>query len=1062
MAAFFQWPGLRAARLHDKAVYCEHAPADEDVLYSGSEDDHYDSPSQRRLRYEEAAQIFLTGRLPVLLSTRRGPFTKASGWQNPWAGHRKTRPAPELPVATVQTAPPTKKPSYPCPQPELGNGISKGVSPTTRASTADSNITTGELTAIESDPDDRNLERVESWRQEVSRQLAPKEKFWVPANNLDPSPPNRKRKDGSEWLRREAVNKRLKLTGAASSMLISPTKAKPMDHVNFMLSKRSECHSAQGPEPKQTDQLNDQPEATPSSPSGRAIESEDQKGPQVASRRPNAIDATRMMHGLSSKPRMSSLTAVLHKRTLPDDERRSWIRAFSLVPGGLRKIGPLARPKSPAVNKHVKTAQNATKGQQSSEQEQIPAEEPFRPHFESKTEVQCDSRSQDLFESRQDASFLFRAKKQSPNHDQGVLELDALKADMDQPSYQEPHGVSANTSSANRLHAQAQRIPDIHAADNLEDDSGIIDEYEDTTIVAVDGDAPKQYSEVKQILVDEGIAGLRTESAGSNDILVCEKGLANAIKPPQVVVETHARVLRSRTVEIVCPPSSRTPEQREQPFQIGETTLVESQQSTQQKPGIGSSFAQSQSQCNAATSYNELHSFVPRYQSSPLPQPSPKQSGLTTEGPKTPLGSHCSGGEASATGNLETSSPPRLGTQEQSPWMKLGTPIGEAEPPQSQGKLTLSSSRQLPTPTVGTKSVWDIPSSPMQQPSSQDSRRTSRNKTLVRQSPWGAEGVTVWPHTAMHLPQTPEALRSSPSLPGQAFTSDIGAPGIGNGVSSSAARPSTPETKQLSLPTPDITLSIKPFRRFVSESPERPRRAVPSALRSSLCNPWAHESAKSSKAGRRVRFHLDDKDQPGKSEGRKDDIMQIDIGKDSSVRSEEPDNSADECYIEAGLPKSKDKSTTSPAVLELLRPCSPPPAVSLSTLPKEVEKFQHHFQVVAGRRDLMTPKPVRPLLPASQQAPSSPPTGAMAERFIETDEATKLTVSEGLPMSQPSNSSNQPPQMYSERQKNFGLSFAFDATDDSQVDDVTDVLMNLDSFVGGWDVDAEVARAGKA
>ncbi|KAK0612833.1 hypothetical protein B0T17DRAFT_541879 [Bombardia bombarda] len=79
----------------DEPVYCE-APIDDldDVLYSGSDDEHYADPEERRLRYETQAQRFLQGQPTFLLSASlRGPFEKEHGWTNPWRSKTQERRA---------------------------------------------------------------------------------------------------------------------------------------------------------------------------------------------------------------------------------------------------------------------------------------------------------------------------------------------------------------------------------------------------------------------------------------------------------------------------------------------------------------------------------------------------------------------------------------------------------------------------------------------------------------------------------------------------------------------------------------------------------------------------------------------------------------------------------------------------------------------------------------------------------------------------------------------------------------------------------------------------------
>ncbi|KAK4226480.1 hypothetical protein QBC38DRAFT_480500 [Podospora fimiseda] len=76
---------LQPERFNDEPIYCEAPHSDDDVIYSGSEDEAYDSPTDRRNRYEEQAQRFADGKPLFLLSASlRGPFDRKLGWVNPW------------------------------------------------------------------------------------------------------------------------------------------------------------------------------------------------------------------------------------------------------------------------------------------------------------------------------------------------------------------------------------------------------------------------------------------------------------------------------------------------------------------------------------------------------------------------------------------------------------------------------------------------------------------------------------------------------------------------------------------------------------------------------------------------------------------------------------------------------------------------------------------------------------------------------------------------------------------------------------------------------------------
>ncbi|KAK4460289.1 hypothetical protein QBC42DRAFT_181306 [Cladorrhinum samala] len=84
---------LQTDRFLDEPVYCEATPqSSDDILYIGSDDDAYDSPSERRNRYEEQAQRYLAGKPVTLLSASlRGPFDRKSGWVNPWRSQSRAK-----------------------------------------------------------------------------------------------------------------------------------------------------------------------------------------------------------------------------------------------------------------------------------------------------------------------------------------------------------------------------------------------------------------------------------------------------------------------------------------------------------------------------------------------------------------------------------------------------------------------------------------------------------------------------------------------------------------------------------------------------------------------------------------------------------------------------------------------------------------------------------------------------------------------------------------------------------------------------------------------------------
>ncbi|KAJ6783705.1 hypothetical protein PWT90_08525 [Aphanocladium album] len=101
-------PASRANGLLVDTIYCEAKCSDEDVYYFGSDDDQYESPGQRKRRYERAGQRFLEGSAPRLFSASlRGPFESSDGWKNPWASRTSrthaNRTAQRLPPKLSQS-----------------------------------------------------------------------------------------------------------------------------------------------------------------------------------------------------------------------------------------------------------------------------------------------------------------------------------------------------------------------------------------------------------------------------------------------------------------------------------------------------------------------------------------------------------------------------------------------------------------------------------------------------------------------------------------------------------------------------------------------------------------------------------------------------------------------------------------------------------------------------------------------------------------------------------------------------------------------------------------------
>ncbi|KLU81706.1 hypothetical protein MAPG_00790 [Magnaporthiopsis poae ATCC 64411] len=292
-------------------------------------------------------------------------------------------------------------------------------------------------------------------------------------------------------------------------------------------------------------------------------------------------------------------------------------------------------------------------------------------------------------------------------------------------------------------------------------------------------------------------------------------------------------------------------------------------------------------------------------------------------------------------------------------------------------------------------------------------------------------------------------------------------------------RPSTPEDKLSSLPTPDLSVSNKPFRRFLSPSPRSKRRygdfgnaeiitvdGLPRetpVIGDMIPNPWLQHQ----RPAKRVRFA------PLPGEKVEDQQDSTTTGSPSCSAPSDPPSSSgaegdgDEDYIEAGLPKQKSQSVarakkvaalatagSAPSQPAPARPCSPPPPsrTSAEDLPSEVTLFRKHFAKMQGKQLCLTPRPTftRLFTDKGHASPSSQAADAAAERFIDADRRRDdisnavlgggSGVSGGILKLQSALKTSAVPH-------------------DDGIDDVSAVINNLGDFLGSWDLDSELAKA---
>ncbi|KAJ4317853.1 hypothetical protein N0V84_007128 [Fusarium piperis] len=191
----------------EDTIYCEATCVPEDVLYEGSDDEDYDNPISRKLRYEEAGQRYLDGKTPFLITASlKGPFdTKSGRWVNPWRSkHRtagtfqgvRTSPGKLLRSAQVKRNKSIPETVLTAPNDSLECHLPSPES-LKQASVAEGHA------YLEED----ELAKVQEWRKTIEPGDAARDRFWTSTPQSSLSARKRKAK-GSSWLKHLATKRR--------------------------------------------------------------------------------------------------------------------------------------------------------------------------------------------------------------------------------------------------------------------------------------------------------------------------------------------------------------------------------------------------------------------------------------------------------------------------------------------------------------------------------------------------------------------------------------------------------------------------------------------------------------------------------------------------------------------------------------------------------------------------------------------------------------------------------------------------------------------------------------
>ncbi|KAK1965827.1 protamine P1 [Colletotrichum sublineola] len=955
--------GWRVRCLDDEPIYCE-APHDEaEVLYAGSDDEYYDNPDERKSRYEEAAIRFLQGHTPALLTTvLRGPFEgpDAKGWVNPWQSRRKTAPV----VSAKNSAPDHMLEITSDPEPEIIE-TQNGGSPTSCHLPSPRSLDQVDITPhpfLEED----DLKRVESWRSTAESATRIEETAWSFDASLSQSqrPSQRKRRPvGSEWLKRDD-SKRRKASDKVHDL------ERP-----FVTSQRNTTSLHRELSDPRTPSQQKQQDSIADAEAGRkSLES-----PEASSSSP-----FKASHAVTTRSSQQLLSQVYDKRD-SSPEMPAPLSTPIQTPQSSRKSGMTPRKA---------TVESGPRNSGAAMTEQI-------------------SRGRDEFETQQDESFLFRARPRE--RARGIMPLNPIPG----MSFGRASSLASTASSETDSHAELL---------DLDGDTCMADETKATSPESsVEG---KEHHRESLKKITGMVVEQMTETEAENNGLQPEHSsgkLATSHTEDTLVAVNHTPIGGLKQLEL----SQPSP-----PIQQGAVPEVMTEGSAQASTVVAHSTSEEGQDNEPTEDVGRTPLLSTRASQLPIPTQSAPQPSISQESamsrtfPQSPSSKLSQFATASPITKSDESRQ-RLGNVEASisggtpTYNALTTPLtAEVKGEPVSGSTVLNSQSEArplricgssriekiigegdsPAIPASQQSPWkaDVPamaSLQQQQFPTEDGHKNFVDPSC--QSPWTASPEIIRPVAQAALLSNVSAVATpvspSPLAPPALMNSDV----LVVNRASDSQQAAAVDTGSSSPPEP--IFCIKSFAKFMSPSPERPRRRsnkirlsdghLPSTqnlIAATTDNPWG--SARSSK---RVRW---------------------------APLPHENDSGEDRCP----------QTPTGP------RASSPPPETAVADLPTgDDDQYQKHFQAVSRRRKLH-----RHLLPsASQQFLESPAPMAMAEAFVAADSfrappASETTTCPGetpLPMNA--------------------------ETQESALDDVDDVLCNLREFIEMVDVEADLARA---
>lgn len=944
--AMFELPSFGS-----EPIYFEPTPCPSDTLYSGSEDEYYESPAARSRCYEDQARNFLEGRRPFLVSASlKGPFDEGLGWNNPWKGRGGRAPG----------------------------------SPPKRLRGRESGLPVSAIASVPS-VDSAPHREVAAWRVDAKSPIDPENEFWHSSTT--------KMDTGAHatnwgWPRRKTLKRTKSIDDEVFA--VSPTTAVHRDKFRKLVSS-TQCVELAVEVVGNQNNIDDDNSRQGDLP--KIQKSPYEENPTTLSL--NANDCRTIMEPADLPP----------VGTSPKDDQSGDQGDTGLVCRKQKgiKLGILNNDKATSIAlQNVKPALG----------------------------VQTDYDTESL-------------QSQAPTT----------------PDHPGPWNCSNDNTTASAVRENIALQGEAAMPDSLGITGTLVAQTE-VPVSFLGGTNPHSFDHRDTAECDVLIRNPFNEWQGSSNAVVGEESVERQTPPHNVAnhVTTADRLDQPLQPQVTCPHSSS---QLSNTASNSVKKLNGSDLPAEEENGPGS-VDQPDGTDTAEMKYSQLATQDQSpWARSPFTMPStPRRTTADMHAEDTERPPDFMGIEPDRLQVNESMLKTVAPIQTQSPWLKE-SPFGPT---------LLGPDHRAPSTISGDGSSIPIDTA-------NDMRVT------LDQNPWADKTSPREDSLAPSLPKAPTSP-NSPSSPG--FLSQTACEQLQGGSmpgpsttplpASLGTTPSTPETKRSSLPTPDLTVSIKSFRKFRSPTPTPPprqRTKQPGGLKSVLVPPRSKRGARLSDPDRRVCFFLpEQEDNSGFPFTYLYDVKddEEDPGENTPIGRHVP------LQPTHGM---QGGGTPSVAKNHGQRAISPPPRQSVMTeaLPSEVQKFQGHFATVANRCQQGSSNGN----PAGWATTYSARGSHLLSTVLNKLEAATAdvfgsspghdTVVETSRLCKPSQrgsaiASCEKSNVWDGDKENMESQFADTegqsaehGCDERTVDDVQEVLENLGDFLGMWDVDTELSKA---